>query len=157
MTGRTTEPPGWRSWLVLCAPLVHIVEEWPRFPGWATEHFGTTSPRFYLISHIPIVAVIAWAAYPASRSDASSRSIWFLAMIVAALGANGLFHAGATVRFGAYSPGLVTSVGVYLPLAGYLLPRLIAMLGVPKGLSACVAGVVVAMLVTASLALDMPA
>ena len=52
-------------WLPLVVFLAHIAEEGPRFPQWATRHFGATSRAFYFYSHLVLVAAdtaICWLA-----------------------------------------------------------------------------------------------
>ena len=147
---------GGLPWLVPLAMLGHMAEEWPRFPAWATSHFGTTSPRFYLLSHIPILAIVAWVSYRASRPAASPRSLWLLTMILAALGTNTLFHLGATVAFGEWAPGLATAIVLYIPLLFLLIPRTSIALGGPRARTAGLTGAVLSALIAMSLWLDMP-
>lgn len=147
---------GRRPWLVLATLVFHITEEWPLFPEWATSHFGTTSPRFFAVSHVPIVALVAWISFNATRSSARNGSIWCLAMVLAALGTNGLFHLAATFHFGEYSPGVVTSIAFYFPLFIYLFPMMIAILGRRQVVTANLSGILLSVVITFSLAIDMP-
>lgn len=143
------------AWLVLASLLAHVTEELPRFPEWATRHFGTTTPRFFIISHIPIVAIVAWIAFRAARRHATSRDTFALILAAAAFATNTLFHAAATLAFREYSPGLVTSL-LYLPIAAYLGVRAKARFGSGLVLRAAIAGVIVSVLVTATLWLEVP-
>lgn len=44
-------------WLPLIVFIPHMIEEYPRFPAWATRHFGATSRAWYVYSHILLVAI----------------------------------------------------------------------------------------------------
>jgi len=149
-------PLGRLPWLVFVALVLHVFEEWPRFPEWATLHFGTTSPRFYVLSHIPILGLVAWAAYRASRPAASASSLWWIATILSALGANVIFHVASSVGLSELSPGLLTALLLYAPLLVFLFPRLALILGRRRSATAVAAGVAISAVVTASLGLDMP-
>ena len=153
---RNTRTLGRLPWLVLASLLLHVLEEWSRFPEWATRHFGTTSDRFFVVSHIPIFGIVAWVVSSASRSNASTRSIWLLVMIIGALCTNTLFHLGTTGWFSEYSPGLVTALVLYLPLAIYMLPRASDILGIDPTIKAIATGFIMSTMITASLAFDMP-
>lgn len=110
-------------WLVPAAFLAHCAEELPRFPRWATQHFGTTTTRFYVASHCVLVPlVVASGARGASRPD-DPGSAFFAVTVAAALGFNSLFHAGTTVLFRRYSPGLATAVAGMLPASVYVIRR----------------------------------
>lgn len=149
-------PLGRLPWLVFGALLAHITEEWFWFPEWATRHFGTTSPRFFAVSHVPIVALAFWVTIRATRAHASKLStaaVWF---IIAALSFNGAFHLITTFMFSEYSPGLATAVLFYFPLLAYLGPRVSAVLGFRQTFSTGIAGALVGALITSSLLIDMP-
>ncbi len=148
-------PVGRLPWLVFIALVLHVLEEWPEFPEWATRHFGTTSPRFYVLSHIPILGLVAWAAYRASKPGASS-SLWFITVILSALGGNVVFHVVSSVEFGELSPGLLTALILYVPLVAALLPRFAAILGRRRSVTAVATGLVASALITATLGFDMP-
>jgi len=107
-------------WLIPLAFSLHVLEEWPRFTAWANRY---ASVRFaqqeYATIHLGgiagafLVAALA-AAFP-------SRPLIFLVFALFFLPAmfwNSFFHAGATIAFRAYCPGLATAVGLY-PLVVY--------------------------------------
>lgn len=145
-------------WVTFALLLLHIAEETAAgFPAWATAHFGTTTPGFYSLSHIPLVAAAAYVARHGARPDASARALAASIMVQAALGANGIFHIGSTLLFRQYSPGLITSVGLFVPFTIYFLRRATMDGRIRPGqiVMACAAGVSVAVLITASLALDL--
>ena len=145
-------------WLVPAAFLAHCAEELPRFPRWATEHFGTTTTRFYVASHCVLVPlVVASGARGAGRPD--DRRAGFAAVAVAAaLGFNAVFHAGTTVLFRRYSPGLVTAVAGMLPASGYVIRRTRrdGLLTDEELAAALLAGAALGNAAVASLYVDMP-
>ena len=144
------------AWLVLVALLIHVIEEVPAFPEWATEHFGTTSRLYFILAHIPLFTFAAWISYRASRNDAPKWSIWWVAAGVAGLGLNILFHVFATFAFGQYSPGTITALLIFLPLNLILLPRTYRVLGRKSFGTAVLMGIGVSVLFTLSLLLDVP-
>lgn len=150
-------PLGRAPWLVLGALVLHILEEWPDFPEWATRHFGTTSPGFFIVSHLPIVGFVGWAMWSATRPTPRPWAIWVLGLILAALGTNVLFHAGASVALRELAPGIFSAVVLYIPLVAYLLPGVARVLGRRRTAEAVAAGVLIALLITGSLWLDFPA
>lgn len=151
---RSQEPLGRAPWLVLGALLAHVAEELPRFPEWATRHFGTTSPAYFVLSHIPLLAAVLYIVYRASRPWASVWWVWLLLVVQAALAANGIFHLVATLWFREYSPGLVSAIALYIPVTAYLLPRAVPHLGTLRTATACGAGIVVSGVFVGSLWLD---
>lgn len=145
-------------WVTFALLLLHIAEEGAAgFPAWATAHFGTTTPGFYALSHIPLVAAAAHVARQAARHDASAGWLAAGVAIQAALAANGIFHIGSTLLFQQYSPGLITGGGLYVPFTIFFLRRASRdeRIRPAQVVIACAVGVSVAVLLTASLALDM--
>jgi Protein of unknown function with HXXEE motif len=121
---RSDFSPSFRSavWLFPIAFTLHVLEELPRFTVWAQTY---ASPMFtqtdYLRIHIAggicafIAAAVVWR-FP-------NRIVVFAFltfMFTPSLFFNTLFHAGATLYFRAYCPGVLTALIVYLPLYGYV-------------------------------------
>jgi hypothetical protein len=141
------------TWFPLAFFLIHVVEEWRRFPAWATRHFGATSRAWYVYSHIPLVAALYLLGLGAS--SARSGSAWWLLLTAAVctLASNALFHLVATVAFREYSPGLVSGLLLLGPLAAWWCPLMYeggvldgADLAVAAGLGVATGGLVVASL-----------
>jgi len=45
------------EWLPLAVFGAHVAEEYVSgFPEWATRHFGTTSRRFFIASHVVLIS-----------------------------------------------------------------------------------------------------
>jgi hypothetical protein len=107
-------------WLPMIVFAVHMAEELPRFPAWASRHFGTTSLPWYVYSHVGLVlagtGICAWASEAAPGSW--PRILVMALMLTMAL--NGIFHVATTILFRAYSPGVVTGVCLFFPAAGVM-------------------------------------
>lgn len=100
-------------WIVLAAIAVHFIEEYAmNFPGWTLRFFSMpiSSEDFHLVNASVSLYAIACAAV-AWRLAAFSLSI------AALVGLNGLFHAGASVIVGGYSPGAISGVVLFVPAA----------------------------------------
>lgn len=110
-------------WLATLTFLLHCVEEFPRFPTWATRHFGVTSRPYYVYSHIPLIAGIVTTSHLASISPAGS--VWTLLATAGqwVLFTNAVFHLATTVLFREYSPGVVTGTLLFLPGTAHVLDR----------------------------------
>src|SRR5690242_1359455 len=107
-------------WLPLLAFLVHVAEEWPRFPAWATRHFGATSRPFYLYSHVVLIAVGTLVCQRAAAQGPGGPWAMLATAMQHTLLTNGLFHLATTVLFREYSPGVVTGTLLFLPLSAYM-------------------------------------
>jgi Protein of unknown function with HXXEE motif len=100
-------------WAIVAAIGVHIIEEYAmNFPGWTARFFSMpiTPEDFHLVNACVSLYAIACASV-GWRLPAFSLSIAGL------VGLNGVFHAGASVVAGGYSPGAVTGAVLFLPLA----------------------------------------
>jgi hypothetical protein len=107
-------------WLPLAAVALHLVEEfaWPGgFPDWyrryRPERAASVTTAFLVwINAVLVVMALAagllgWTPY--------GIALW---LVVASIGAaNGAFHLWATRKMRRYSPGVVTGVLLYVPLA----------------------------------------
>lgn len=102
------------------AVVVHVLEEWPRFPRWARRF---ASPRYsdreYALTHALAVlgAVIAVAILRAFPAHCLLSAAFFAIVFGPGVFWNAWFHAGATVLTRTYCPGVVTGLAVYLPLS----------------------------------------
>lgn len=144
------------AWLPLLALFAHALEEYPRFPAWATARFGTTTPTWFVTSHIPLFVIVFAISWRASRPSPTLAASWWLLVLQTALFANGLFHIVASVLWREYSPGVWSSVFVYLPLTLFLVPKLVTALGRASSVRAAATGALLAAALTATLLLDIP-
>lgn len=111
----TTLPPSIAWWLPLAVFSLHMLEEVPRFPRWATRHFGGTSYAWYTYSHAVLVGIIFAICFGSSSGAVVMRVLWVAVAI--SLACNGAFHVTTTVWFREYSPGVVTGVVALFPAA----------------------------------------
>ena len=109
-------------WLLPLAYACHILEEWfGGFPEWLAVIVGSALPRpAFVVINTAAMAAMILAARAATQRE--SRG-WMAIAIATILLVNGLAHILASVVTGTYSPGLVTSVVLYLPLAQLALLR----------------------------------
>jgi len=107
-------------WLPAGAVAAHLIEEfvWPGgFAAWY-RHYppgtnATVTPRFLVTVNAVFVALALMP--PVFGATARGLTFW---MVVAAIAAtNAVFHLFATLRTRTYSPGVITGVLLYLPLA----------------------------------------
>jgi uncharacterized protein with HXXEE motif len=132
------------------ATVLHVLEEWPRFPRWARRF---ASPRYgdreYVVTHVFTIALAVAAALVVRAAPSGPVVFTVFALVVGPAGfCNALFHAGATVVSRSYCAGVVTGLVLYLPLT-VLLAALTLREGVlgPAGLAAAGAVAAVAHLV----------
>ena len=107
-------------WVPLAAIAVHLFEEfvWPGgFVQWYRHYppgrVVAVSMRFIIVINALFVALAT--AVPLSTSSPRGWALWLIVMAVAAV--NGAFHVVATVQTRAYTPGVVSGVCLYIPLA----------------------------------------
>jgi hypothetical protein len=107
-------------WLPAIAIAAHLLEEfvWPGgFARWYREyppgHVTDVSSRFLIIINAVFIALAL--VPPLLGATRAGFAYWVVVAAIAA--ANGLFHIWATLRTRGYSPGVVTGVLLYLPLA----------------------------------------
>jgi hypothetical protein len=109
-------------WLPLCAVALHLVEEfaWPGGFGawyrWYRPERAASVTTGFLVRINALFVVMALAAGLLGLRP-YGVALWLVVASIAA--ANGVFHLWATLRRRRYTPGLVTGVLVYLPLAAW--------------------------------------
>lgn len=93
--------------------LIHILEEYPQFPIWATKHFGTTTRDWYILTHTILFLLVLFVTL---LSIGKSHSGIFLAVATQTIiFTNGLFHVLTTYFFREYSPGVISSILITFP------------------------------------------
>jgi hypothetical protein len=130
------------AWLFVAAFAAHMVEEWlGGFPEWLALVAGQPLPRdAFVIINAGAMAAIIVATAAATRRE----SLGWLGIAIAALVfVNAFLHILGSIVTGTYSPGLFTSVILYLPLgqltllrAWYQTPRRLFARGVLTGIGA---------------------
>ena len=142
-------------WLFPLSFALHIGEEWfGGFPEWTARVAGSELPR---AAFLGINAMAMLAMLIAVRATvAAEKNGWMGIAIATILVVNGVAHVLGSLITGSYSPGLITGVVLYLPLAQLALmrawvqaPREMFTRGVMAGLVAHALVVVVAYAVAA--------
>lgn len=108
-------------WLVPAAFGVHIAEELPRFPQWATRHFGITSKRFYIASHCVLGPAVIACCAAGAKGSGGWKGPFAGSAAASVMVVNTVYHVGTTALFREYSPGVVTAVLGMLPASLYAL------------------------------------
>ena len=106
--------------LLPLAYMVHLVEEWVGgFSAWTATVLGReVSPERFIIINTVALSLVCIGVAAALRSP---RFSWFSVLFAALIVLNGVLHCLATVSFGAYSPGTLTGLLIYLPLGSFVL------------------------------------
>ena len=112
----------WMYWAPFAAASLHIVEEFV-YPGgfadWDRRYRpgfrNSISPRFHLIINglLLIACYDVWVL----RSRPAGVAVWLT--VTTLLFANGIWHAAGSVQTRSYSPGVLTGLLLYVPLAVY--------------------------------------
>ena len=112
----------WLAWLLPLAFALHILEEWfAGFPEWVALVVGSPLPRtaFVVINAIALTVMIAAIRVSTTREDDG----WMAIASASILFINAFAHVLGSVVTRSYSPGLITGVVFYLPIAGLVLLR----------------------------------
>lgn len=97
---------------------IHFIDEYYfNFPEWATEHFGTTSKSYYLVSHALILALMLFLFVFLIKDKKNAVFYMLTAQVI--FFTNGLFHIVTTFLWAEYSPGLLSQL-VILPMSLYI-------------------------------------
>jgi hypothetical protein len=111
----------WLMWAPLISPCLHISEEFGfpgGFPAWYRKYRSDPSRinrRFLVIVNGALLAACCNIGF----LGRTWLGIAYWLVIVALLCSNGCWHAWASHQSHTYSPGVVTGVAVYVPLAVY--------------------------------------
>ena len=112
----------WIFWAPLVAASLHILEEfvWPGgFLDWYRRYrpaiAASITPRLILV----VNGILLLACNAAALLGPTPRGVALWLTVVAILLTNVGFHVVAVMRTGVYSPGVITAVVLYLPLAIY--------------------------------------
>jgi hypothetical protein len=110
------------AWSLLAVASLHIIEEffWPGgFPDWYKRYrpqvASSMTTRFFVVMNAVLLVACALAGiYGMTR-----RGIGLWLTLAALLAANAWFHLLGTFATREYSPGLITGLALYVPLAIY--------------------------------------
>jgi len=123
---RKRDPLTWIWWAPLVAAALHIFEEFV-FPGGFAEWDrmyrpairDSITPRLHIIVNAALLALCVQIGLLGASREAAARSIGVVAWIAVAalLGSNAIFHVVGTIRTRTRSPGVITGLLLYLPMA----------------------------------------
>jgi hypothetical protein len=122
--------------LLLAAPIifiVHFMEEGPGFVTWFNAHVarGITEPLFWSVNYtaLAITAAVAMLEWLGTSTLSAALAVAWLSLLMFA---NALFHVAAAIMDGAYVPGLVTALLLYLPFYVWFIARVIQLRRLPR-------------------------
>lgn len=109
-------------WLCPVAFTLHVLEELSGFTPWARRHINPNFTQHqYLRVHlagiaaVTVTALILWL-FP----NRTLVYVFFTLLLTPSFFCNVFFHAGASVAYRFYSPGLITALLIYIPLYALL-------------------------------------
>ena len=112
----------WLFWTPLIAASLHIIEEFV-FPGHFSEWYKIYKPnikknitgRFLFLINAGLLIL----CYDVGALGSTKIGIAGWLGVMAMLAANGIWHLRGVVKTRRYSPGVITGILLYLPLAVY--------------------------------------
>lgn len=106
-------------WLMPTAFALHIVEEYRGgFPAWVTQVLGGSFNNLAFacnnaVFFVILVGLTVWVVRSGSRLNVFLLIAWASGNVFW----DGLFHVLTTAKYDRYSPGLITSSVLYLPIS----------------------------------------
>ena len=110
----------WIWWAPFCAAVLHITEEffWPGgFPEWDRMYRPHIAKSITKSLHIWINALLLFGTLSLALSARSEMAVAGWLTFASLLFGNAIFHVFGTIRTKRYSPGLVTGLALYVPMA----------------------------------------
>ena len=112
------------AWSLMLAALIHIFEEFV-FPGefkawWCAyrpEIAGSVTNRFLIIINVVLVVFSANVALASQAPRGNGVAAWLA--LAALLAFNAVFHLIGSIQTRRYSPGMISGLLLYIPLAIY--------------------------------------
>jgi hypothetical protein len=106
-------------WLMPAAFALHIVEEYRGgFPGWATHVLGGSFNNLaFAFNNAAFFAIMVGFTVWVSKSGSRLAVFLLIAWSSGNIFWDALFHVLTTAEFNRYSPGLITSSVLYLPIS----------------------------------------
>lgn len=129
-------------WLFVPAYVVHVVEEWVGgFPQWIATVAGRPLPAsaFFIINGVALVLLVI-GVRAASRAE---KYGWIAVAVATIVLVNTIAHAAGTALTGAYSPGLISAVVLYVPLGSLTVIRALAQAAVAQLTRGIVTGLLI--------------
>lgn len=96
--------------------LLHVVEEYPRLIPWLNSLLrqDITTAEFFALNAFAFMMLAGLTAF-AVIDPGPVSALLFLTLVSVMMAWNALFHVLATLKLGAYAPGVITSVALYVP------------------------------------------
>ncbi len=122
-------------WFTLVIFTIHNIEELYTmsifFSSYSNEfpavlaRYAKPMPADLFIATIIVITLLAgFLVYAGVQSSSNSRGMfWALTWVSGGILVNGLHHLIITLYFGAYTPGVITSVLLFIPFSLYLLRK----------------------------------
>jgi hypothetical protein len=106
-------------WVMPAAFMLHIVEEYRGgFPAWVTQVLGGSfNDLAFAFNNAAFLAIMVGLAVWSSKSDSRLAPFLLIAWSSGNIFWDALFHVLTTAWFNRYSPGLITSSVLYLPIS----------------------------------------
>ena len=106
--------------------VAHFVEEGPRFVTWFNAHVGRgiTEPLFWTVNYTALAITLAIVVLEWLSGSAFS-AVLVVAWLSFLMLANALLHIVGAVVDGAYVPGLVTAILLYLPFYAWVVATVV--------------------------------
>jgi len=106
-------------WLLPAAFALHIVEEYVGgFPSWVTHVLGGSFNNLaFALNNAAFMVIMLFLTVWTTRSGSRPATFLLMAWASGNLFWDGLFHIVTTAALNRYSPGLVTSSLLYIPIS----------------------------------------
>ena len=106
-------------WIMPAAFMLHIVEEYRGgFPAWVTNVLGGSfNDLAFAFNNAAFLAIMVGLIVWVSKSNSRIAVFLLIAWSSGNIFWDALFHVLTTARFNRYSPGLITSSVLYLPIS----------------------------------------
>jgi hypothetical protein len=106
------------AWLLPAAFAAHVAEEAPGFTAWAQRNASPryTARDFWRNNALGMAMTLAATPLVARSRDRRLLYPYYAAVLTQQALFNPIFHAGTTVAFREYSPGLVSALVLFIPL-----------------------------------------
>lgn len=135
----------WIFWAPLGAAGLHIIEEFV-YPGgfadwdrkYRPEIAKSITPRFHIIINALLLALCLWVALLGASSVGAAAWLTVMALLFG----NAIWHVRGAIRTKSYSPGMVTGLILYVPLAVYGFVRFLSSgrASIPTAIAAAIIG-----------------
>jgi hypothetical protein len=102
------------------AAVIHVLEEYA-YPGGFLDWMKSMNPRFtpWITTGLAVIINGLFLLLCVVGAIVAARNLVFSLSVASLLFINGLMHLGGTVRARRYTPGVVSGVLLYVPLALY--------------------------------------